>query len=74
MNFVNAAKERKQNVILEVDPNHTSNQHPWFQNSIKKDGKYTDYYVWADGRTNKESKILLEPNNWVIIIYTLYYD
>ena len=36
-------------VVMDLVVNHTSNQHQWFKDSIKKSGKYKDYYVWNDG-------------------------
>lgn len=31
-------------------PNHSSNKHPWFLDSMKSnDSMYSDFYVWADG-------------------------
>lgn len=41
-------------VIMDLVPNHSSNQHEWFVASEKREEKYEDYYIWRD-----------EPNNWV---------
>lgn len=44
-------------------PNHSSDKHEWFEKSVKREGKYTDYYVWADAKiVNGERQ---PPNNWV---------
>jgi len=41
------ARERGLHVIIDLVPNHTSNQHPWFQKAHSDpDSKYRDYYVW----------------------------
>ncbi|MBR3470240.1 MAG: alpha-glucosidase [Lachnospiraceae bacterium] len=41
-------------VIMDLVVNHTSDEHPWFQESRKgKDNPYSDYYIWRD-----------KPNNW----------
>lgn len=45
-------------VIMDFVLNHTSDQHPWFQDAIKNpDSIYRDYYIFA-GKNNKR------PNNW----------
>ncbi len=44
--FVDAAHQRGIRVIIDFVMNHTSDQHPWFQESRKDpDGPYGDYYV-----------------------------
>lgn len=47
-------------IILDFVPNHTSDQHEWFQKSIDRDPIYEDFYIWADGRNNNKDP----PNNW----------
>ncbi|WP_262315053.1 glycoside hydrolase family 13 protein [Lacticaseibacillus parakribbianus] len=45
-------------VILDFVMNHTSDQHPWFQDAIHSaDSLYRDYYIFA-GQNNRR------PNNW----------
>ncbi len=49
--------------------NHTSDQHPWFQESRKDpDGPYGDYYVWADDdKQYQDARIIFvdtEASNW----------
>ena len=41
-------------VIIDFVPNHSSDQHEWFQKSRRKVEPFTDFYVWRD-----------RPNNWV---------
>ncbi|KOC69746.1 Maltase 1 [Habropoda laboriosa] len=53
-------------VILDLVPNHTSDQHTWFQQSLNRTGKYTDYYIWSDGKKN-ENGTMVPPNNWVSV-------
>lgn len=65
-NIIKSAKERKMRVVLELDPNHSSVEHPWFVRSVKREDPYTDYYVWADEKSGLTSAQKL-PNNWVII-------
>ncbi|XP_014607645.1 PREDICTED: maltase 1-like [Polistes canadensis] len=59
--FIKRAKHLGLKVILDLVPNHTSDQHEWFINSVKGDGKYADYYIWVN--KNKENP----PNNWLSV-------
>lgn len=64
--LVKSAKEKDQHIILELDPTHTSTEHPWFKRSVEKEDPFTSYYVWADGKTASDSK-RNPPNNWLSI-------
>lgn len=47
-------------VIFDLVLNHTSDQHPWFQEALKgRDNPYRDYYIWSDPKPNGQL-----PNNW----------
>ncbi|MGY3765428.1 alpha-glucosidase [Vagococcus vulneris] len=47
-------------IIFDLVLNHTSNQHPWFQEALKgKDNIYRDYYLWEDAAQDGSA-----PNNW----------
>jgi maltose alpha-D-glucosyltransferase/alpha-amylase len=47
--FLTAAHQRGIRVIVELILNHTSDQHPWFQESRKSvDNPRRDWYVWSD--------------------------
>ena len=59
--LVAAAHDRGLRVILDFVPNHSSDRHPWFQESrSSRCNQKRDWYVWRDGRPNG-----LPPNNWV---------
>jgi alpha-glucosidase len=47
-------------VVVDLVPNHTSDQHPWFQASLRGEAPYDDYYVWRDPAPDGGP-----PNNWV---------
>ena len=49
-------------VILDLVPNHTSEQHSWFKESVNKTEKYADYYIWVNGKDPSTP-----PNNWVSV-------
>ncbi len=46
--FVKVANELEMNVMMDLVMNHTSDQHPWFQASVKGIEPYKDYYLWTD--------------------------
>ena len=55
------ASARDLKIILDLVPNHTSDQHPWFTESrSSRENPKRDWYVWADARPDG-----LPPNNWV---------
>lgn len=60
-NLLARAKKLGLKVILDLVPNHTSDDHYWFRESINRTGKYEHYYIWADGKNNNT----LPPNNWL---------
>ena len=67
--FVSEAKKRGIRIITDLVMNHTSDQHPWFQEARKsKENPYRDWYVWSDSdeKYNEIRIIFLdtEPSNW----------
>ena len=47
--LIDKAKERGISIILDLVPNHSSDQHRWFLEAKKsKDNPYHDYYIWRD--------------------------
>lgn len=41
--------ERNMHILLDLVPGHTSDQHPWFQESMKPErNKYSDRYIWTN--------------------------
>jgi len=59
--LVAALHERGIRLVLDLVPNHTSDQHPWFiaSRSSRQDPK-RDWYVWADPGPDGGP-----PNNWL---------
>jgi alpha-glucosidase len=57
------AHRRNLKIILDLVPNHTSDQHPWFLESrSSKDNPKRDWYIWKDGREDGSL-----PNNWLSV-------
>ena len=46
--FVDAAHERGIAVIVDFVINHTSRDHPWFQDSMTPGSEHADWYLWSD--------------------------
>jgi len=61
--LVDAVHKRKMKLILDLVPNHTSDQHPWFlesrssQNNLKR-----NWYIWRDAGPGGTL-----PNNWLSV-------
>ena len=67
--FVEAAHQRGMRVIADLVMNHTSNEHPWFQESRSSpDSPKRDWYVWSDtDHGYLDARIIFvdsEPSNW----------
>lgn len=59
--FISTAAELGIHVLLDLVPNHTSDQHAWFiESKGNPKSKYRDYYVWAKGKGPNQP-----PNNWI---------
>lgn len=59
--------QKSMRLILDLVPNHTSYQHPWFKESrSSRDNPKRDWYIWKDplpDGTDEEGK-RQPPNNW----------
>jgi maltose alpha-D-glucosyltransferase/alpha-amylase len=67
--FLKSAHDHKIRVIIELVLNHTSDQHPWFQESRNsQDNRRRDWYVWSDNdRRYRGVRIIFldtEQSNW----------
>ena len=70
--LVTEAHRRGLRVVVELIPNHTSDQHPWFQASRDprhpEHARYRDWYVWSETNTRyADARIIFldsEPSNW----------
>lgn len=55
------AHARDLKVVLDEVLCHTSDEHPWFQDSMRR-GEKADWYVWADPKDDGTA-----PNNWLSV-------
>ncbi len=67
--FLTRAHERGIRVIIELVLGHTSDQHPWFQESrSSRDNPRRDWYVWSDTDTKYSGVRIIfldtEMSNW----------
>jgi maltose alpha-D-glucosyltransferase/alpha-amylase len=66
--FLDEAHARGLKVITELVLNHTSDQHPWFQEARQPGSARRDWYVWSKSTDRyKEARIIFkdfEHSNW----------
>ncbi len=67
--FLQAAHARRIRVIIEMVVNHTSDQHPWFQEArSSRDNPKRDWYVWSDTDDKYQGVRIIfidtEMSNW----------
>ncbi len=66
--FLEAAHARGIRVIADMVMNHTSDQHPWFQESRRPGSPKRDWYVWSDtDQQYLDARIIFvdtETSNW----------
>lgn len=54
------AHARGMKIMLDLVPNHTSDQHPWFLEArSRRDHPKRDWYIWKDAKADGSA-----PNNW----------
>ncbi|XP_075235736.1 maltase A3-like [Lycorma delicatula] len=63
--LMKAIKERDMYILLDFVPNHTSDEHEWFQKSVKRIEPYTDYYIWRDPKQVFPNGTNAPPCNWI---------
>lgn len=62
-NLLAEAHNRGMKLIIDLVPNHTSDQHPWFQESRSdRHNPKRDWYIWRDAGPDQTP-----PNNWLSV-------
>lgn len=56
--LVNQCNKRDIGIMLDMVLNHTSTEHKWFKDALKGDEKYKNFYIFKEGKDDKE------PTNW----------
>lgn len=67
--FLDIAEERGIKVLVDLVVNHTSKEHPWFQEARKnKESKYRKYYIWVDEKPENDQEDVIfghiQGGNW----------
>ena len=61
-----AAHARGLKLLLDFVPNHSSTDHPWFQESrSSRDNPKRDWYIWRDPAPAENGERGGPPNNWI---------
>ena len=60
--FTQAAESRGLRVLIDLVVNHTSDQHPWFQDARRDpNSKYRDWYVWSKKKPKNANEGMVFP-------------
>lgn len=60
-------KKHDVKLILDLVPNHSSNEHEWFIKSENRTPGYENYYIWHPGSFDPITGERIPPNNWVSV-------
>jgi oligo-1,6-glucosidase/alpha-glucosidase len=61
--LIHQVQQRNMHILLDLVMNHTSEKHPWFQESrSSRENPKRDWYIWRYGRGRRP------PNNWKSVI------
>lgn len=63
--LVKTAHHHEIRLMVDYIPNHTSDQHEWFQKSRRREG-YDDWYIWHPGIEDENGE-RRPPNNWASV-------
>jgi maltose alpha-D-glucosyltransferase/alpha-amylase len=60
--FTHGCKQRGMRVLIDLVVNHTSDEHPWFQEARRDpESRYRDWYVWSKKKPKNASSGIVFP-------------
>jgi maltose alpha-D-glucosyltransferase / alpha-amylase len=59
--FMHQANKRGIKVLIDLVVNHTSDEHPWFQEARDPESKKHDWYIWSEERPSDWNKGMVFP-------------
>lgn len=67
--LLHEAHNRNIRVIVDLVPNHSSDEHEWFRQSRQsREDRYSDWYIWQDPKGHDRAGNPIPPNNWVEVL------
>lgn len=64
--LVKVAHEHDIRLMVDFIPNHSSNQHEWFEKSRRREEGFEDWYIWHPGIIGDDGQRHV-PNNWASV-------
>ena len=62
VDFIQGCRQRGLRVLMDLVVNHTSNQHPWYQEARRDaNSKYRDWYVWSKKKPKRAGNGIVFP-------------
>lgn len=63
--LINDAHSKGIKILLDLVAGHTSDKHPWFQESLKAErNEFSDYYIWTEGHTMPQPSFRWVDNSY----------
>lgn len=64
-----AAHKKDIRIMVDLVPNHSSDEHPWFHQSRQsREDVYSDWYIWKDPKGHDKAGKPIPPNNWINVL------
>lgn len=67
--LIKKAHAKNIKIIVDMVPNHTSDEHEWFRQSRQsREDIYSDWYIWHDPKGHDKDGNPIPPNNWINVL------